>query len=81
MTEKRCTLHIKWYNIEKTEGEALLKDNGQPLLKTERINDARLLKNILNDLYNENEQLKKENEELKEKIDKLEGMLIDNGLM
>ena len=27
------------------------------------------------------QELKKENEELKEKIDKLEGMLIDNGLM
>ena len=58
MTEKRFTLHINWFNKEKTEGEALLKDNGQPLLETERIDDARLLKNILNELYGENEQLK-----------------------
>ena len=59
MTEnKRFTLHINWFNKEKTEGEALLKDNGQPLLETERIDDARLLKNILNELYGENEQIK-----------------------
>ena len=59
MTENnRFTLHINWFNKEKTEGEALLKDNGQPLLETERINDARLLKNILNELYWENEHLK-----------------------
>ena len=56
--EKRFTLHINWFNKEKTEGEALLKDNGQPLLVTERIDDARLLKNILNELYYENKQLK-----------------------
>ena len=61
MTEKRFKLHIKWYNIEKTEGEATLTDNGQPLIETEQITDARLLKNILNGLYNENEQLKQRN--------------------
>ena len=61
MTEnKRFTLHINWFNKEKTEGEALLKDNGQPLLETERINDARLLKNILNELYDENNELRQE---------------------
>ena len=59
MTEnKRFTLHINWFNKEKTEGEALLKDNGQPLLVTERIDDARLLKNILNELYDENINIK-----------------------
>ena len=58
MTEKRFTLHINWFNKEKTEGEALLKDNGQPLLETERIDDARLLKNILNGLNNENINIK-----------------------
>lgn len=61
MTEnKRVTLHINWFNKEKTEGEALLKDNGQPLLETERIDDARLLKNILNELYDENNELRQE---------------------
>lgn len=64
MTEKRFTLHINWFNKEKTEGEALLKDNGQPLLLTESIPDARLLKNILNELNNENINIKKQlNEE------------------
>ena len=58
MTEKRFTLHINWFNKEKTEGEALLKDNGQPLLLTESISDARLLKNILNELSEENEELR-----------------------
>ena len=58
MTEKRFTLHINWFNKEKTEGEALLKDNGQPLLLTESISDARLLKDILNGLNNENINIK-----------------------
>ena len=60
MTEKRFKLHIIWYNKEKTEGEAELTDNGQPLLCTEYIYDARLLKNLLNELHEENEQLKSE---------------------
>ena len=67
MTEKkRFKLHIKWHNIEKTEGEATLTDNGQPLIETEQITDARLLKNILNDLYNENKQLKQTMKEVAE---------------
>lgn len=65
MTEnKRFILHINWFNKEKTEGEALLKDNGQPLLLTESIPDARLLKDILNELNDENINIKKQlNEE------------------
>ena len=58
MTEKRFKLHIIWYNKEKTEGEAELTDNGQPLLCTEYISDARLLKNLLNELHEENQQIK-----------------------
>lgn len=61
MTEnKRFKLHINWFNKEKTEGEATLIDNGQPLLITEHIGDARLLKNILNELYDENNELRQE---------------------
>ena len=71
MTEKRVTLHINWFNKEKTEGEALLKDNGQPLLETERIDDARLLKNILNELCDENK-------ELKQKINHINEILNEN---
>ena len=64
MTEKRFKLHIKWVNPNLTEGIAELSDNGQPLLKTECIEDARLLQTILNELHEENERLRKENREL-----------------
>lgn len=60
MTEKRFKLHIIWYNKEKTEGEAELTDNGQPLLITDDIVDARLIKDCLNELNDENEQLKQQ---------------------
>ena len=59
--DKRFKLHIKWSNLTKTEGIAELSDNGQPLLKTECIEDARLLQTILNELHEENEQLKQRN--------------------
>jgi len=49
--DKRFKLHIKWSNLTKTEGIAELSDNGQPLLKTECIEDARLLQTILNELH------------------------------
>lgn len=65
MTEKRFKLHIEWYNKEKTDGEATLHENGQPLGVIESIEDARLIRNILNELYDENEELKKENNDLK----------------
>ena len=58
MTEKRFKLHIKWFNPAKTNGEATLTDNGQPILCTERIEDARLLKNLLNELNDEKERWK-----------------------
>jgi len=56
--DKRFKLHIKWSNLTKTEGIAELSDNGQPLLKTECIEDARLLQTILNELHEENQELK-----------------------
>lgn len=59
MTEnKQFKLHIEWYNKEKTKGEFVLKDGGQPLGVIESIEDARLIRDTLNELYNENEQLK-----------------------
>lgn len=57
MTEKRFNLHIVWYNKEKTDGKATLKDGGQPLGVIESIEDARLIRDILNELYDEKEQL------------------------
>ena len=68
MNENRFKLHIKWFNPAKTNGEATLTDNGQPILCTERIEDARLLKNLLNELYDENEQLKHNNKMLSMKM-------------
>lgn len=64
MIEKRFKLHIEWYDIEKVEGKATLTDNGQPLIETEQIVDAGLLQTKLNDLYDENKQLKKDNTNL-----------------
>ena len=76
MTEKeRFKLHIKWFNPAKTNGEATLTDNGQPILCTERIEDARLLKNLLNELSNENEQLKFEINMLKNTIGRNEAFI------
>ena len=60
MSEKRFKLHIEWSNIDKTDGIAELSDNGQPLLETECIEDARLLQTILNELNEENEVLKQQ---------------------
>ena len=59
MSEKRFKLHIEWSNIDKTDGIAELSDNGQPLLETECIEDARLLQTILNELNEENKKLRK----------------------
>ena len=58
MTEKRFTVHIKWFNYDKTEGEITLKDNGQPLLESECIEDVQRVKVLLNELHDENKKLK-----------------------
>jgi hypothetical protein len=62
-------LHIKWYNPQKTEGIATLTDNGQPLLETECIEDARLLRDLLNELNNENKELKTQLENIYTMLD------------
>ena len=58
MTNQRFTLHINWYNYEKTEGEAELKDNGQPIHISEDVEDMRRLKDLLNELNDNDEQLR-----------------------
>ena len=63
MSENRFKLHIEWSNIDKTDGIAELSDNGQPLLETECIEDARLLQTILNELNDEKKELKAEIEQ------------------
>ena len=57
MTEKRFTVHIKWFNYEKTEGEIELFDNGQPLLMSDCVEDVQMVKDLLNELYEENNEL------------------------
>ena len=54
---KRFKLYIKWYNQEKTEGEFVLKDGGQPLGVINSIEDARLIRDTLNELNNENKRM------------------------
>ena len=68
MSENRFKLHIEWSNINKTDGIAELSDNGQPLLETECIEDARLLQTILNELNEENKKLRKIITEMKDII-------------
>lgn len=59
MTEnKRFTVHIEWFNYDKTEGEITLKDNGQPLLASECIEDVQMVKGLLNELNDEKEAWK-----------------------
>ena len=93
MSEKRFKLHIEWSNINKTDGIAELSDNGQPLLETECIEDARLLQTILNELNEENQRLKndcnilvqsnqeyrKENEQLKKRLEHYKEVEAMNG--
>ena len=80
MSENRFKLHIEWSNIDKTDGIAELSDNGQPLLETECIEDARLLQTILNELNDENKKLKKKNEWLKKARDKSDTFIVKKGL-
>ena len=61
MTTKRFTVHIDWFNYEKTEGVAELKDNGQPLLISESVDDVRYIKDLLNEQHEEIVELKKDN--------------------
>ena len=58
MSAKRFTVHIKWFNYEKTEGEIELFDNGQPLLLSESVEDVQWIKSLLNELNDENEVFK-----------------------
>lgn len=76
MTEKRFTVHIDWFNYEKTKGEATLKDNGQPLICSECVEDVRTLNLLLNEQHEEIQQLKSERDFYKEHCES-EGLLYD----
>ena len=60
MTNQRFTLHLVFYDYDKTKGEAELRDNGQPLLISEDIGDMRVLAELLNELNTENNTLREE---------------------
>lgn len=66
---KRFKVHIKWFNRDKTEGEITLKDYGQPLLECECIEDVQMVKDLLNELADENEQLKQQLTSISQLID------------
>jgi uncharacterized protein (UPF0248 family) len=52
MTEKQFHLKIKWKNREKTEAyEIVLYDGGQPLCELISVDDARLVRDVLNEQY------------------------------
>ena len=52
MTEKQFHLKIKWKNREKTEAyEIVLYDGGQPLCELISVDDARLVRAVLNEQY------------------------------
>ena len=77
MTEnKQFHLKIKWKKREKTEAhEIVLYDGGQPLCELISVDDARLVRDIMNEQEEEIKSLKLENqlllEEMKEIRDKL----------
>ena len=72
--EKRFTAHIEWFNRDKTEGEITLEDRGQPLLASECIEDVRLVKRLLNKIYDENNELKQLLEEIRHEITCIDGL-------
>ena len=71
MTEKRFNLHITWLNNDYEEGEAELKDGSQPIALFDNVEDARLVKDLLNELNDTKNELQKENKYLKQELQKI----------
>lgn len=68
MTEnKRFKLKIIG-DINDVDSEIILKDGGQPLAEFISIEDARLVRDLLNALNDENEQLKQRVKQLEDNI-------------
>lgn len=74
MNEKRFTAHIEWFNRDKTEGEITLEDRGQPLIASECIESVRLIKWLLNKIYDDNVQLKKLLKEIRHELVCIDGL-------
>ena len=85
ITEKRFTVHIVWLNYDKTEGEITLKDNGQPLLECDCVEDVQMVKDLLNELHEEVMDLRRENTKFKlivsEIIEDMQKYVDDNQLV
>ena len=70
MTEnKQFHLKIIWKNREKTEAhEIVLYDGGQPLCELISVDDARLVRDIMNEQEERIKKLEEENEQLKKEL-------------
>ena len=70
MTEnKQFHLKIIWKNKEKTEAhEIVLYDGGQPLCELISVDDARLVRDIMNEQEERIKKLEEENEQLKKEL-------------
>ena len=66
MAEKRFKLHITWLNNDYEEGEAELKDRNQPIALFDSVEDARMVRDLLNELNDENKTFREALKELKE---------------
>ena len=58
MTEKRFKVDTVWFNPEKTDGEHTIKEGEQPLIATKSLEDAKFMKDLMNELYEEKEYWK-----------------------
>ena len=76
---KQFTVYINWRNKEKgITNEVVLKDGGQPIAEINSYEDAWRLRDILNELHEENKELKQKIESLKMEIAELRESEKDN---
>ena len=69
--KKQFHLKIKWKNREKTEAhEIVLYDGGQPLCELISVDDARLVRDIMNEQDTEIKRLECINRQLEERLDR-----------
>lgn len=72
--KKQFHLKIKWKNKEKTEAhEIILYDGGQPLCELISIDDAKLVRDIMNDQKEQIKELQQLIEDMDDYIEKIGG--------
>ena len=70
--KKQFTVYINWKNPERTEAhEVVLKDGGQPIAEITSYEDAWRLRDILNQMHNQNKRLREDNDWLRNKNQRL----------